>query len=54
MSDEHIAMIARELASAMVTRARTRLAEDQKKVLELQTSLCVAVREEKEKTNAKD
>lgn len=39
MSDSSVAAIARKLAEAMVTRARTRLAEDQRVVLELQTEL---------------
>jgi hypothetical protein len=48
MSDETIASIGRQLADAMVTRARTRLPDDQKKVLDLQTQLCAAVKEERE------
>jgi len=39
MSDQSIAAIARQLAEAMLERARTRLADDQKKVLLLQTQL---------------
>lgn len=39
MSDQSIAAIARELAGAMLDRARTRSADDQKKVLFLQTQL---------------
>lgn len=39
MSDQSIAAIARELAKAMVIRARTRLPDDQKVVLALQTQL---------------
>lgn len=52
MSDKYIATIARKLAEAMMTRARTRLAEDQKLVLELQTQLCRAVYEEKDEEEA--
>jgi hypothetical protein len=43
MSDQSVATIARELAKAMITRARTRLQEDQKTVLLLQTELCAEV-----------
>ena len=43
MSDQEIAGIARELAYAMATRARTRLPEDNKRVLLLQTDLVRAV-----------
>jgi hypothetical protein len=50
MSDETIAPIARELANAMLMRARTRSAEDSRRVLELQTALCDAVRNEAEET----
>ena len=39
MSDQSVAAIARELAEAMLERARSRLPEDQKKVLFLQTQL---------------
>jgi hypothetical protein len=46
MSNENLANIARLLAEAMMKRARTRSTEDQKTVLELQTKLCSAVREE--------
>ena len=50
MRDIEIALIARQLAKALMTRARTRLAEDQKIVLELQTQLCQEVlKEELEK-----
>jgi hypothetical protein len=48
MSDQSVAAIARDLAKAMITRARTRLAEDQKVVLDLQTKLCAEVLAEKE------
>lgn len=51
MSNESIAKIARELAEAMTIRARTRLPEDQKRVLSLQTQLCqewAAEREEQQ------
>lgn len=43
MSDQTIAAIARELAHAMLTRARTRLPDDQKAVLALQTQLVAEV-----------
>ena len=39
MSDQSIAALARKLAGAMLDRARTRSADDQKKVLFLQTQL---------------
>jgi hypothetical protein len=39
MSDQSIAAIARPLAKALLDRARTRLADDQKAVLSLQTQL---------------
>lgn len=48
MSDQSIAAIARELAKAMMTRARTRLPEDQKVVLALQTQLVAEFWAEKE------
>lgn len=54
MSDEVIAGIARDLAVALVTRARTRLPEDQKKVLELQTVLCAEVYAETREPNDAD
>lgn len=43
MSDQVIAEIARDLARALIARARTRSAEDQKAVLGLQTQLCAEV-----------
>ena len=48
MSDKSVAVIARKLAEAMMIRARTRLADDQKLVLDLQTQLCIAVREKEQ------
>jgi hypothetical protein len=51
MSDEVIAAIARDLAEAMTLRARTRHADDNKLVLDLQTRLCAAVRAELEQAN---
>jgi len=39
MSDQSVAAIARELAKALMERARTRLPDDQKAVLFLQTQL---------------
>ena len=51
MSDQSVAAIARELAKAMMTRARTRLPEDQKTVLLLQTELCAEVAAEIEAAN---
>lgn len=47
MSDHSMAAIARELAKAMMTRAKTRLADDQKVVLALQTQLVAEFLEEK-------
>ena len=46
MSSDNIAAIARDLAHAMKARARTRLAEDAKLVLDLQTRLVAAVNAE--------
>jgi hypothetical protein len=46
MSNETIASIARELVNAMLLRAKSRAAEDTRRVLELQTELCAAVRSE--------
>lgn len=40
MSDQSIANIARDLAKAMVQRARSRSVEDNKLVLQAQTDLC--------------
>ena len=40
MSDQAIAAIARDLAKALMLRARTRSSEDQEKVAELMTALC--------------
>jgi hypothetical protein len=54
MSDESIASIARDLARAMMQRARSRTAEDQKLVLELQTLLCAEVVEEGRKIFAQE
>ncbi len=48
MSDQTIAAIARDLAKAMVVRARSRLADDQKVVLDLQTKLVAEVFAEQE------
>jgi hypothetical protein len=47
MSDSSMARIARELAKAMMARARTRLSDDQKVVLALQTQLVAEFLEEK-------
>lgn len=47
MTDQSIAAIARELAKAMMTRARTRLPDDQKVVLALQTQLVAEFLDEK-------
>lgn len=52
MTDAVIAGIARDLALAMMQRARSRTADDAKAVLELQTRLCSAVREEAEQEAA--
>ena len=46
MSDPSIAAIARDLAKAMMARAKSRSAEDQKVVLALQTQLVAEVFEE--------
>lgn len=51
MSDAAIAGIGRELARALSQRARTRSAEDQKAVLQLQTLLCQEVSREVEKSD---
>jgi hypothetical protein len=51
MSDQSVAAIARDLAKAMITRARSRLPEDQKAVLLLQTELCAEVASEIEAEN---
>ena len=47
MSDASIAAIARDLARAMIVRARTRSADDMKVVLALQTQLVAEFFEEK-------
>jgi len=47
MSDASIAAIARDLAKAMIVRARTRSADDMKVVLALQTQLVAEFLEEK-------
>jgi hypothetical protein len=47
MSDASIAVIARDLAKAMIVRARTRSADDMKVVLMLQTQLVAEFLEEK-------
>jgi CHASE3 domain sensor protein len=52
MSDQTVAAIARDLAQAMMDRARTRLPDDQKRVLDLMTQLCREYNDEKEQTNA--
>lgn len=46
MSDQSVAAIARDLAKAMMTRARTRLPDDQKVVLALQTKLVAEILDE--------
>lgn len=46
MSDQTIAAIARDLAKAMMARAKSRSAEDQKVVLALQTQLVAELLEE--------
>lgn len=46
MSDHSLAAIARDLAKAMITRAKTRQPDDLKVVLDLQTQLVAAYREE--------
>lgn len=46
MSDSSISLIARELAKAMITRAKTRQPDDLKVVLNLQTQLVAAYRDE--------
>jgi hypothetical protein len=51
MSDQTVAAIARELAKAMMARARSRTADDQKVVLALQTQLVAEFLDE-EKSNA--
>lgn len=43
MSDQSVAVIARNLAHAMMARAKSRSTEDQKLVLALQTELAVEV-----------
>jgi hypothetical protein len=43
MSDHSVAAIARELAKAMIARAKTRSADDQKVVLALQTQLVAEI-----------
>jgi hypothetical protein len=48
MSDQTVAAIARDLAKAMLTRARTRLPDDQKVVLALQTKLVAEISAEQE------
>lgn len=48
MSDLSLAAIARELAKAMITRAKTRHPDDQKVVLALQTQLVAEYLNEKE------
>ena len=53
MSDQSIAAIARELAKALLDRARTRSAEDQKAVLSLQTQLVMEFGAEAENVAAK-
>ena len=51
MSDADIAAIGRDLAVALSQRARSRSADDQKLVLQLQTQLCAAVFGEVEKSD---
>lgn len=48
MSDQSVAAVGRELAKALMTRARTRLPDDQKVVLALQTQLVAEFLAEKE------
>jgi hypothetical protein len=48
MSDQSVAAVARQLAKAMVTRAKTRLPDDQKVVLALQTQLVAEIIAEQE------
>lgn len=48
MSDASIAAIARDLAKAMITRAKTRQPDDLKVVLDLQTQLVAEFMNEKE------
>jgi hypothetical protein len=51
MSDHSVAAIARELAKAMMTRAKTRSADDQKVVLALQTQLVAEIAAESAPAN---
>lgn len=48
MSDQSVAAIARDLATAMVARAKSRSPDDQKVVLALQTQLVAEISAEKE------
>src|SRR3954467_14133835 len=43
MDDQTLASIARNLATALMTRAKTRMDADQKQILALQSELCAAV-----------
>lgn len=46
MSDETVAAIARDLAKALLARAKSRSADDRKLVLSLQTQLVAEIYEE--------